>query len=85
MGDFVWSDTDADGIQDAGEPGIGGVTVNLRTAAARFLASTTTAPDGSYSFTNLAPATTSSNSYIHYGKLCAAEPARPGRGRHHRL
>ncbi|MCB9296611.1 MAG: carboxypeptidase regulatory-like domain-containing protein [Lewinellaceae bacterium] len=55
LGDFVWSDTDADGIQDAGEPGIGGVTVNLLDGGGAFLASTTTAPDGSYSFTNLAP------------------------------
>ncbi|MCB9296615.1 MAG: hypothetical protein H6559_26400 [Lewinellaceae bacterium] len=29
IGDFVWQDTDGDGIQDAGEPGIPGVTVNL--------------------------------------------------------
>ncbi|MCB9296618.1 MAG: hypothetical protein H6559_26415 [Lewinellaceae bacterium] len=55
LGDFVWSDTDADGIQDAGEPGIGGVTVNLLDGGGAFLASTTTAPDGSYSFANLAP------------------------------
>jgi len=55
LGDFVWQDTDADGIQDAGEPGIGGVTVNLLDGGGAFLQSTTTAPDGSYSFTNLAP------------------------------
>ena len=29
IGDFVWSDLNANGIQDAGEPGINGVTVNL--------------------------------------------------------
>lgn len=29
FGDFVWSDLNANGIQDAGEPGIAGVTVNL--------------------------------------------------------
>ncbi len=29
FGDFVWDDLDGDGIQDAGEPGIAGVTVNL--------------------------------------------------------
>ncbi|MFN8303094.1 MAG: SdrD B-like domain-containing protein [Saprospiraceae bacterium] len=29
VGDFVWHDQDGDGIQDAGEPGIGGVTVTL--------------------------------------------------------
>lgn len=29
IGDRVWQDTDGDGLQDAGEPGIGGVTVQL--------------------------------------------------------
>jgi hypothetical protein len=29
MGDFIWSDTDGDGVQDAGEPGIPGVRVWL--------------------------------------------------------
>gem|GEM_PF-1567062 len=29
LGDFVWNDLDQDGIQEAGEPGIEGVTVNL--------------------------------------------------------
>ena len=29
VSDFVWTDTNGDGIQDVGEPGIDGVTVNL--------------------------------------------------------
>ena len=29
IGDFVWHDTDADGVYDAGELGIDGVIVNL--------------------------------------------------------
>jgi hypothetical protein len=29
LGDFVWNDLNANGTQDAGEPGIAGVTVNL--------------------------------------------------------
>ena len=29
IGDFVWFDRDADGVQDAGELGIPGVTVSL--------------------------------------------------------
>ncbi len=29
IGDFVWEDIDGDAFQDAGEPGIGGVTANL--------------------------------------------------------
>ena len=30
IGDRVWVDTDGNGVQDAGEPGIGGVTVEIR-------------------------------------------------------
>ncbi|WP_447912069.1 isopeptide-forming domain-containing fimbrial protein [Microbacterium phyllosphaerae] len=33
VGDRVWLDTNRDGIQDAGEPGVEGVTVELRDAA----------------------------------------------------
>ena len=55
IGDFVWSDLNADGIQDAGEPGIGGVTVDLYDGGGNFVATTTTAADGSYGFTNLVP------------------------------
>ena len=33
IGDFVWSDVDGDGVQDAGEPGIAGVTVTLEDVA----------------------------------------------------
>ena len=29
LGDTVWSDTDADGLQDVGETGVQGVTVNM--------------------------------------------------------
>ncbi|MCB9020074.1 MAG: hypothetical protein H6546_07070 [Chitinophagales bacterium] len=29
LGDYVWLDTNSDGVQDAGENGIGGVVVNL--------------------------------------------------------
>ena len=29
LGNFVWDDLDADGVQDAGEPGVVGVTVQL--------------------------------------------------------
>jgi hypothetical protein len=31
FGDFVWSDLNQNGIQDAGEPGLAGITVNLYT------------------------------------------------------
>ena len=60
LGDFVWDDTNGNGIQDAGEPGIGGLTVTLsgtKGDGTPVNLSTTTAADGSYSFTNLTPGT----------------------------
>jgi hypothetical protein len=53
LGDFVWNDLNANGIQDSGEPGIPGVTVTL--AGPSGPQSTTTNGSGFYSFTNLAP------------------------------
>lgn len=55
IGSFVWSDADNDGVQDPGEPGIGGVTVTLKTTAGATVATTTTKPDGSYYFVNVSP------------------------------
>lgn len=37
IGDFVWSDADSDQLQDAGEPGLSGVTVELYAADANGL------------------------------------------------
>jgi protocatechuate 3,4-dioxygenase beta subunit len=54
VGDFAWQDTNGNGIQDAGEPGLAGVTVRLYTSGGTLVATTTTAADGSYAFTNLA-------------------------------
>ena len=55
LGNFVWHDADGDGIQDAGESGVGGVTVTIYDAQGNEIAHTTTAGDGSYSFTGLKP------------------------------
>jgi hypothetical protein len=56
LGDRVWRDTNSDGLQTAGEPGIGGVTVNLLDGTCTTqMATTTTASDGSYHFTDLVP------------------------------
>jgi protocatechuate 3,4-dioxygenase beta subunit len=55
IGDFVWEDLNANGIQDAGEPGIGGVTVRLFNSSGVQEAFTVTAANGSYSFNNLIP------------------------------
>ncbi len=53
IGDYVWRDSDGDGIQDNGESGVGGVTVQLRECNGILLASTTTSGNGSYLFDNL--------------------------------
>ncbi|MEZ4707417.1 MAG: SdrD B-like domain-containing protein [Caldilineaceae bacterium] len=55
LGDFVWRDLDADGVQDAGEPGVEGVTVELYDGAGTLVDTTTTDVNGQYSFTNLEP------------------------------
>ena len=55
LGDFVWFDVDRDGRQDAGEPGIEGVTVILYNSAGAAIGTTTTNSLGYYSFTDLSP------------------------------
>lgn len=56
IGDFVWKDLNGDGDQDAGEPGIPGVTVKLYQGTT-LLATTVTDLDGYYLFTKLAAGT----------------------------
>ncbi len=58
LGDFVWLDRDGNGMQDAGEPGLPGVTVDLFRAASTPgvdppVASTTTDATGVYAFRGL--------------------------------
>ena len=55
IGDFVWEDLDADGIQDVGENGIPGVTVHLLDASFAIIDTYTTMADGYYEFNNLDP------------------------------
>ena len=54
VGDRVWFDGNGDGVQDAGEPGINGVTVQLLDAGGNVIATTTTSGDGGYAFGGLA-------------------------------
>lgn len=54
LGDKVWFDADADGVQDAGETGIAGVTVTLYNNVGSAIATTTTDINGNYLFANLA-------------------------------
>ena len=68
FGDLVWVDANANGVRDAGEVGLGGVTVQrwldvngndiLEPVTDTLQASTTTAPDGSYLFTGVPAAGT---------------------------
>ena len=56
LGDFVWFDEDANGIQDSGENGIEGVQVNLNILypdGSTIDLTTFTDPNGLYSFDNL--------------------------------
>ncbi len=52
IGDFVWEDTNGDGIQDPGETGIDGVLVTLYASDGTVVGTTTTV-NGSYSFTDV--------------------------------
>lgn len=58
IGDYVWEDINEDGIQNDGEAGINGITVNLLDNGGNVVATTTTADDSSgnpgyYLFENL--------------------------------
>ncbi|MEZ4884190.1 MAG: SdrD B-like domain-containing protein [Chitinophagales bacterium] len=57
LGDFVWNDMNGDGVQDAGEQGIEGVTVVLLGENGNVLATIDTDENGFYLFDNLAPGT----------------------------
>ncbi|MET7990427.1 SdrD B-like domain-containing protein [Amycolatopsis sp. NPDC005232] len=50
IGDRVWRDTDRNGLQDDGEPGVADIPVTLKDGAGGTLATTKTAADGSYLF-----------------------------------
>ena len=55
IGDLVWEDLDRDGLQDAGEPGMRGVTVNLLSGVDNTLVMTAiTDNDGLYQFADMA-------------------------------
>ena len=55
LGDKVFLDTNANGIQDAGENGVQGVTVNLYQADGTAAGTATTNSNGIYNFTGLVP------------------------------
>jgi protocatechuate 3,4-dioxygenase beta subunit len=57
IGNFVWNDTDANGVQDAGEVGISGVSVSLYNSTGKIVSTTITDANGFYQFTNVTPST----------------------------
>ncbi len=78
LGDFVWNDFDRDGIQDANEPGVSGVTVTLTKGATS--QTTTTAANGTYGFANLVAGTyTVSVSNLPIGWVASPSLAGPDR------
>ena len=56
VGDKVWQDTNGNGVQDAGEAGVSGVTVQLLKGGTS-VATATTDASGRYIFTNVVPGT----------------------------
>ena len=57
IGDFVWNDKNANGIQDAGEMGVPGIGIQLFNEKGQLLKSTISDPDGKYSFQSIDPGT----------------------------
>jgi uncharacterized repeat protein (TIGR01451 family) len=57
LGDRVWLDTNQNGIQDAGEDGVPGVTVVLYDVTGTPVQTQTTDGNGNYLFANLSPGT----------------------------
>jgi gliding motility-associated-like protein len=53
IGNYVWNDTNGDGVQDATESGVADVTVYLLNATGDTVATTTTDANGQYVFTNV--------------------------------
>ncbi|HHQ7221776.1 TPA: SdrD B-like domain-containing protein, partial [Staphylococcus aureus] len=53
LGDYVWEDTNKNGIQDQDEKGISGVMVTLKDENGNMLKTVTTDADGKYKFTDL--------------------------------
>lgn len=53
LGNRVWEDMNGNGVQDSGEPGIAGVTVQLKSVTNTLLEAATTTADGVYLFNGL--------------------------------
>jgi hypothetical protein len=57
LGSGVWFDANRNGVQDPGEPGIGGVSVSVQNSSGATVGTTTTDPTGAYRFSSLSDGT----------------------------
>ena len=88
VGDFVWVDTNGNGVQNAGEPGIPGVTVTITRVdgspvtdvTGKPVTSTVTDADGKYTFTDLPPGQYVTHIDNGQGALSGYAPTLSGRG-----
>ncbi len=64
LGDYVWFDSNGNGLQDEGERGLPGVQVELRQSGLGLIATTATDLNGYYAFTGLDPAQSYSLKFI---------------------
>jgi hypothetical protein len=76
LGNYVWHDVNYNGIQDAGEPGIGGVEVILKDENQVHLDTSATNGSGFYLFSNLDPG----NYFVQFGIPTDFNPTIPMAG-----
>jgi uncharacterized repeat protein (TIGR01451 family) len=57
IGDFVWNDLNANGIQNTGEPGIGSVVLQLQNSGGTVIQTTSSTSTGYYQFTGVCAGT----------------------------
>ena len=72
-----FDDLNGDGIQEAGEPGLQGWTIDLLDSSGAIVATTVTDVDGNYSFTDVGPGTFTVQEELQPGWIQTA-PAPPG-------
>ena len=67
LGNLVWYDQNNDGVRDAGEPGVAGISVDLYSVGGNVIQTTTTDANGNYQFNNLSAGTYSVGAIIPAG------------------
>jgi len=69
LGDRVWEDTNENGIQDDGEPGVAGITVNVLDASGEVVRTVETDAEGAWRADGLAPIATYSVEFVAPGRI----------------